>query len=63
VRGNSLLTLVIDGRMVCKKPRGRPRIGMGDKLKEGSYVKVKRRAEDSDNRRTWMPNEYRNEEN
>jgi hypothetical protein len=37
VRGNSLLKLVIEGRMVSKKPRGRPRLGTIDELKEGSY--------------------------
>ena len=37
VRGNSLLKLVIEGRILGKKPRGRPRMGMID------YLKVERR--------------------
>src|ERR1051325_2092794 len=36
VRGNSLLKLVLEGRMEGKRPRGRQRIGMIDELKEGS---------------------------
>jgi hypothetical protein len=46
--GNSLLKLVLEGRMVGKKPRGRPRMSMIDDLKEGSYTEMKRRAEDRD---------------
>jgi len=41
VRGNSLLKLVLERRMVVKKPRGRPRMGMIDDLKEGSYTEMK----------------------
>jgi hypothetical protein len=41
--------------MVGKKPRGRPRMGMIDDLKEGSYTEMKRRAEDRDKWRAWMP--------
>jgi exonuclease III len=55
VRGNGLLKLVLEGRMDGKRPRGRPRIGMIDELKEGSYVDMKRRAEDRENWRVWMP--------
>ena len=46
VRGNGLLKLVPEGRMEGQRPRGRPRIGMIDELKEGSYVNMKRMAED-----------------
>ena len=46
VRGDGLLKQVLEGRMEGKRPRGRPRFGMIDDLKEGSYVKMKRRAED-----------------
>ena len=46
VRGNSLLKLVIEGRVTGKKPRGRPRMGMIDDLKEGCYVTMKRKAKD-----------------
>jgi len=34
VRGNSLLKNVIEGRMVGKKPRGRPRMGTIDDLRK-----------------------------
>jgi hypothetical protein len=47
-RGDSLLKLVIDGRMLGKKPRGRPRMGMIDDFKEARYTEMKRRAEDRD---------------
>ena len=43
VRGNGLLKLVLEGRMEGKGPRGRPRIGMIDELKEGSYEEKGRR--------------------
>jgi len=55
VRGHSLLKLVIEGRMEGKKPRGRPRMGMIDDLLEGSYMGMKRRAEDRNTWRAWMP--------
>src|SRR5579864_9188892 len=35
VRENSLLKFVLEGRMVGKKPRARPMMGMIDDLKEG----------------------------
>ena len=39
--------LVIEGRMPGKRPPGRPRAGMLDRVKDGSsYVAVKRRALD-----------------
>ena len=63
VRGNSLLKLMIEGRMTGKKPRGRPRMGMIDDLKEGNYAEMKRRAEDRDRWRTWMPRTCREAEN
>jgi hypothetical protein len=34
IRGDRLLKLVIEGRMLGKKPRGKPRMGMIDDLKE-----------------------------
>ena len=40
----------MEGKMVGKRPRGRPRIGMLEELKEGSFEKMKRRAE---NREEW----------
>ena len=36
--GNWLLKDVLDGRMMGKRMRGRPRIGMLDELMEGSFV-------------------------
>jgi len=40
---------ITEGKMQGKTPRGRgrPRIGMLNELKEGSYGQIKRRAEDS----------------
>ena len=55
VRGDGLLKLVLEGTMEGKRPRCRPRIGMIDDLKEGSYVNMKRRAEDRQTWRSWMP--------
>ena len=46
MRGDSLLKRVLEERMEGKRPRGRPRIGMRDEVTEGSYVNIKRRAED-----------------
>jgi hypothetical protein len=63
VRGNSLLKLVIEGRMEGKKRRGRPRMGMIDDLKQGSYVEMKRRTEDREIWRAWMPRTCRKAEN
>ena len=40
--------------MMGKRPRGRPRAGMMDELMEGSYVKMKRRAEGREERRRWV---------
>ena len=50
VRGDGLLREVIEGKMDGKRSRGRPRIGMLDELKEGSYQQMKRRA---GNRSEW----------
>jgi hypothetical protein len=55
VRGDGLLKLVLEGRMDGKRPRGRRRMGMIDELKKGSYVMMKRRAEDREKWRCWMP--------
>jgi len=46
LRHEGLLRAVIEGKMQRKRPRGRPRIGMLNELKEGSYGRMKRRAED-----------------
>ena len=55
VRGEGLLKLCIEGRLEGKRPRGRPRKGMIDDLKEGSYIEMKRRAENREEWRNWMP--------
>jgi len=41
--------------MQGKRPRGRPRIGMLNELKEGSYGQMKRRAEDRGGWKCWIP--------
>ena len=63
VRGDGLLKHVLEGRMEGKRPRGRPRIGMIDDLKEGSYATMKRRAEDREGWRVWLPGTCRRAEN
>ena len=55
VRGEGLMNQVMEGRMETKRGRGRPRMGMISDLKEGSYVVMKRRAEDREEWRTWVP--------
>src|SRR6266496_5795088 len=55
LRGDGLLRDVLEGRMLGKRPRGRPRGGMRDDLVEGSFVKVKRRAEGRKEWREWVP--------
>ena len=56
LRGDGLLKDVVEGRMEGKRPRGRKRIGMIDDLKEGlSYEILKRRAENRDRWKSWMP--------
>ena len=63
MRGEGLLKQVMEGRMEGKRPRGRPRIGMIDDLIENSYVEMKRRAENRDAWRYWMPRTCRKAEN
>src|SRR5688572_24608129 len=46
LRGNSLLKEVLEGRMEGRRVRGRPRLGMLDEIKVGSYVDMKRKSED-----------------
>ena len=55
LRGNGLMRDVLEGRMLGKRPQGRPRIGMIDDLMEGSYEKLKRRAEGREEWRRWVP--------
>ena len=63
VRGEWLLKLAREGRMEGKRQRGRPRLGMIDDLKEGSYENMKRRAEDRERWRVWLPRTCREAEN
>ena len=55
LRGEGLLRDVLEGRMIGKRPRGRPRIGMISELMEGSFEKMKRRAEGREEWRKWVP--------
>ena len=56
LRGDGLLREVIEGKMEGRRPRGRPRMGMLEELKEGSsFVDMKRRAENRGEWRCWMP--------
>ena len=55
LRGEGLLKEVVEGKMEGKRPRGRPRKGMLDELKKGSYIDMKRRAEDRQLWRSWVP--------
>ena len=50
-----MLRDVMEGRMMGKRPRGRLRAGTVDELIEGSYVKMKRRAERREEWGRWMP--------
>jgi len=55
-----LLKLPLEGRMVGKKPRERPRMGMIDDLKEGSYtcqgraVRLRTNDDDDGNVNLWQ---------
>jgi len=62
LRGEGLLKDVMEGKLNCKRPRGRPRIGMLEELKEGSYVDMKRRAENRSRWRCWVPRTCREAE-
>jgi len=55
LRGDGLLREVMEGKMEGKRPRGRPRMGMLQELLEGSYGDMKRRAEDRDKWKCWVP--------
>ena len=53
--GGGLLKEVFEGKMEGKRPRGRPRMGMLGELKKGSYIDMKRRAEDRQMWRCLVP--------
>ena len=55
LRGNGLLREVIEGRMEGRRPRGRPRKGMLDEIMTSSYVEMKRRAEDREGWKSYIP--------
>ena len=56
LRHDNLMKLVIEGRMEGKRGRGRKRFGMLDDIKNGEeYVVMKRRAENREKWRNWMP--------
>jgi exonuclease III len=55
LRGDGLMREVLEGRMIGKRPRGRPRMGMLEELKEDSYEGMKRRAQDRVGWRNWVP--------
>ena len=55
LRGKGLMKEVIEGRMEGKRGRGRPRAGMLDELMEKSYVEMKRKAENREDWKKWIP--------
>ena len=55
LRHEGLMKEVLEGGMEGKRDRGRPRMGMLNELDEGSYEQMKRRAEDRDKWREWVP--------
>lgn len=55
LRGEGLVREVIEGRMEGKRSRGRPRTGMLDDLIVKSYGDTKRRAENRNEWRSWVP--------
>jgi hypothetical protein len=55
LRGDGLLKEVMEGKLVGKRPRGRPRMGMLEELKEGSYCDMKHRAENRSAWKCWAP--------
>ena len=62
LRGDGLLREVIEGRIEGKRLRGRPRIGLLEELKEGSFGDMKRRAENRSKWRYWVPRTCREAE-
>ena len=53
--GDGLMREVLERRMIGKRPKGRPRMGMLEELKEVSYEDMKRRAQDREGWRNWVP--------
>ena len=55
LRHDCLLKSVIEGRMERQRCRGRKRVAMLDDLKEGSYVVMKRHAQNRNEWKCWLP--------
>ena len=56
MRGDGLMKEVMEGKMEGKRGPGRKRIGMIDELMlNEQYVDLKRRAEDRQGWRVWLP--------
>ena len=53
MRGDSLLRIIIEGRMEGKKTRGRPRMMLLDWMMEEDYSKLKERSRKRDEWRNW----------
>ena len=62
VRGDGLMRDVLERRMMGKRMRGRTRIGMFNELMEGSFVKMKRRAEAREAWKEFVPRTCRKAE-
>jgi len=45
----------MEGRIDGKRPKGRKRIGMLSELKEDGYANMKRRTDNRESWRSWMP--------
>ena len=56
MRGDGLMKEVMEGKMKGKRGQGRKRIGMIDQLMENKqYRDLKRKAEDRQGWRVWLP--------
>ena len=56
MRRDGLMKEYMESKMECKRRRGRKRIGMIDELMENEqYGDLKRRAEDRQGWRVWLP--------
>ena len=55
LRGDGLLKEVMEGKMEGKRPKGRPRMGMLEELLEGSFLNMKRMAENRLGWKCWVP--------